>query len=1222
MRKSIFTFIMIVLWAISSEAQNKSGIKFTMPSGAAYSRGRVLVKVRSEYKNQLMSLLNSVSARVKDLPVSRVGQIATPEMIQHASLKAKERAAAPVVDISNYFSISFDQAKNVEEYINKLYATGYFEIVEPEYMMKSDFTPNDPLLSSQYYLGVINAFKAWDINQGDTTVVIAIVDTGGNLNHADLKPNLFKNKWDPVNGIDDDGNGFIDDYQGWDFIGADTMNIYQSDYTPQKYGDRDPSINPNPPVSNAGDLNHGTWVAGCAGASANNGIGIAGVGFKTKLMFTKHTGDNQNVTKGTEYATLLGMMYAADLFHRHGIRGIINCSFGGSGQSQIVQDIINSIVLDQNCLIIASAGNSGISAPSYPAAYNNVISVAATDQNDVAPRFTNYGTTIDLSAPGVGIYTTQYNNTYTTATNGGTVDGTSFSAPITSGAAALVWAQNPSFSAVQVGEQLRVTANASALYTANPGRINQLGLGRLDVYRALTLSLPSIRASNPKLVNANGIAPASGDKAYLSFSFNNKLQSTSAGIKISITTSSSFITITQGTISPGVIAGGATFINSLTPFVFTISPNTPQDLQVNLLITYSDGSYSDYQYVPFVFNPSYIDINSNKITTTITSIGRMGYEDTQNQAKGSGFVFNQNSLLYEMGLIMGTSATNLFNNVRGMNGGFDQDFSSTVSIKQTQPGARSYSEIFGEISNAATPAQQQVVVDYRSLVWQDSVYNKFVIVEYKIKNPTANPLNQFYFGIFADWDVSPSGQHDKAGWDNTNNMGYVHSAQATPAKPYAGIQVLTGSPAYYAIDNNSSIAGNPWGLYSNTANGSFTKVEKYQTISATIGSAGARLKAGVLPAYSGAGGDVSHVVATGPFNISAGQTITVAFALQAAPDSISLKKSARYADSVYNYTLKAPKPTGDSVATCYQAPATFNVSGATKINWYKSFTGGTPFFTGTNYTTGNLQHDTTFFVSNADHSYESVRAAVKATVKANPKILASKATTLCQGDSVLLSVAKDDSTIWNTGNKNNIISVKTTGKYAVRIKDNALGCSTRSDTVSVVVRPGPAANFSTTGDLKIYTPISFNDQSTNAVSWYWDFGDNQNSTTESPTHQYTAIQNYTVKLTATAANGCTNTKLSSISVVTAIENFTHGFSTYPNPVTSSSLNIVIDEQDLSQTRLLLFNSLGQIVYDQNISVEGTHAEISLPFSSFPPGVYILRVQVPNKILTEKVIKAQ
>jgi serine protease len=1214
MRK-IIALIFFALGLTHVTAQKQIRSSFKMPSNAKYSKGRVLVKVRNEFQSELASLSGNKGGRVKNLALNGVIPLVKPEMQKGA---ANGRTKNPAIDISKYYSLTFDPGEDVEKYINQLYATGYFEIVEPEYKYKTDLTPNDPAISQQYYLGLIKAFDAWDITQGDTSVVIAIVDTGGNLSHADLSPNLYKNWRDPINGIDDDNNGYIDDYQGWDFIGADTANVNNPDFI----GDNDPSINPNPPTANVQDLSHGTWVAGCASASTNNGIGIAGVGYKTRLLFTKHSADDQKPTDGSEYNVYNGMLYAAYFnqtpVHTEKIRMIINCSFGGSGQSQIIQDIINHIVLDRNCVVVAAAGNDGNNTPGYPASYDNVLSVAATDENDKVASFSSYGTYVGISAPGVDIYTTQYNNTYSSTT----VSGTSFSTPITSGAAALVWAANPGYTASQVREQLRVSADATALYTANPTYVNELGVGRLDIKRALTLTLPSIRASNPKLVNQNGFSPVPGDKAFLSFDFTNYLNSTSGGIKISISTLSAEITISKSAISPGIIAGGSTISNNLTPFELTISSTAPQNTVVYVLITYSDGSYSDYQYVSFFVNPSFIDVNSNQIGTTVTGIGRIGFQDTQDatRTEGQGFIFNQNQLLFEMGLIMGTDSTHLFNNVRGLNGGFDEDFSSTVQIKQIVPGLRSYSEIYGEFSNSTTTAQQAVVIDYRSLVWQDSVYSKFVILEFQIKNPTANALSNFYFGIFADWDITNNGANDAANWDNGNNLGYVYPAISS-AKPYAGIQLLTGSPAYYAIDNDAAISGNPFGLYnSKTGAESFTHGEKFETISAVIGSGRERLQAGTQTG----GDDVSHVVSSGPLTIAAGQTVTVAFALHAANNLSDLQKSARYADSVYNYTLKAVSPIGDSVAICYKTPATLNASGASVIKWYNAFTGGQSFFTGTRYTTGNLLNDTTFYVSNADHSYGSVRSAVKATVLANPKISTSGSTILCQGDTVKLSVAPSDSTLWSDGEKTNTIQVQKAGKYAVEVKNNALSCVLNSDTILVTVNPRPTADFSTSsGDLKIDTPITFTDQSTDAITWFWNFGDGQSSSSENTSHSYTVIKNYTVTLTVTATDGCADFKSSTISVITAIEEPTtsNGVQIFPNPVNTQSLKVVINYDNLDQATLSLTNSVGQVVLDQDISSSGNHVEIAIPTTALPAGLYIIRLKVGDNIVARKVIKS-
>ena len=1188
--KKVVAFILLTAGLLEASAQVKGQKFFKMPAHVEYQRGRVLVKIKNEYKDEVSQwAIRNSATQVKNVALNSVAHLVNPELDRHGAARMGARAQNPSVDISKYFSLTFDASRNVEDYINQLYATGYFEIVEPEYKYSSTFTPNDPSISQQYYLTLIKAFEAWDITQGDTTIVIAIVDTGGNLTHADISPNLYKNwKEFPPNGKDDDSNGFIDDYQGWDFMGADTLNINSSNFV----GDNDPS------VTKGGDISHGTWTGGCASASANNGKGIAGVGYKTRLLFTKHTADNQKTSNGGLYSVYSGMIYAAN----QGDVKIINCSFGGSGQSQIIQDIINYIVIDRNCIIVASAGNDGSSSPTYPAAYDNVLSVAATGKNDARASFSNFGTTIDISAPGVGIYTTSYNNVYTT------VDGTSFSAPITAGAAALVWAKNPTYTAQQIAEQLRVSADATALYTANPTFSNQLGKGRLDIQRALTLELPSVRASNPKLVNQSGFAPIPGDKAFLTFDFKNFLKSTSAGIQISVSSISPAVTITKGTISPGIIVGGAAISNKLTPFELTIKSGAPANTLVDLLIKYSDGNYSDYQYASFYVNPSFIDVNSNQIASTVTGIGRIGYQDTDgNRVQGTGFIFNQNQLLFEMGLIMGTSSTNLYNNVRSTSSGYDEDFVSTTSIKQIVPGQRSYSEIFGTFSNSAAPTSQAVVADYRSLVMKDAPYDKFVILEYKVKNPTANALNNFYFGIFSDWDITTDGQQDAADWDSNNKLGYVYPAQ-TAAKPYAGIQVLTGTPNYYAIDNDQTISGNPFGIYDG-----YTDAEKFTTISTQ------RLKAGQL---NSTGNDVSHVVSSGPYSIAAGQTITLAFALHAGANLSELQASARYADSLYNYTMQVSKPLANPDSTCYNTTTTLNATGASSIKWYDTFTGGQSFFKGTQYTTGKLKNDTIFYVSNADHFYEIVRTPIKVKVKANPKISTSGSTTLCQGDTIKLSVASSDSTLWSNGQKTNSIKAYVAGKYAVKVKDNFLGCTSLSDTVKIVVNTKPTANFSFSGDLKTLVPITFTDQSTNAVTWFWDFGDGQSSTDKSPVHTFPSPSK-SVKLTITAANACADTKTTAISIITAIEELPlNGLKVYPNPVSSQGLQIEIDGDDLSQAQLKLTNSLGQIIFSQDIATSETHAELTIPSSALSEGLYIVKLSVGNKTVVRKVIKVQ
>ena len=262
------------------------------------------------------------------------------------------------------------------------------EWAEPKFVYSIEFVPNDPFYSSQYALTKIKAPEAWNISTGDTTIVIAIIDTGVDWDHPDLAANIWRN-WDeiPGNGIDDDFNGFVDDVRGWDFGGLN--------------GNPD-----NDPMEDRPD--HGTHVAGDASAVTDNSIGVASIGFKSKIMAVKTIRDDFRNPSGLPFVVYgyEGIKYAAD----NGAK-IINCSWGGGGYSLLGQEIIN-YATSLGALVVAAAGNNNSSAPFYPASYNNVLSVAATDESDMKTSFSNYGSGVDVSAPGINIYSTWQNDTY------------------------------------------------------------------------------------------------------------------------------------------------------------------------------------------------------------------------------------------------------------------------------------------------------------------------------------------------------------------------------------------------------------------------------------------------------------------------------------------------------------------------------------------------------------------------------------------------------------------------------------------------------------------------------------------------------------------------------------------------------------------------------------------------------------------------------------------
>ncbi|HED15896.1 MAG TPA: hypothetical protein ENI64_03625 [Gammaproteobacteria bacterium] len=289
----------------------------------------------------------------------------------------------------------------------------------------------------------ISAALAWDITTGSSGVVVAVLDTGMELNHADLAANLWVNPGEIAgNGIDDDGNGFIDDVNGWNF--ANNSN------------------DPSPTGGSCGG--HGTHTAGTVGAVGNNGIGVSGVSWTVQIMplniFT--------LINGTSCGAFSSDILAAIGYYTMMNVRISSNSYGGGGYNQAVSDAI----MASNSLFVVAAGNDGLdndTTPSYPSSYPliNILSVAATDANDLLASFSNFGTlSTDIAAPGVSILSTGVNSTYTIKS------GTSMSTPHVAGAAALLLAQDPNLTIQEMKWRLMNGVDNLALPVASGGRMN------------------------------------------------------------------------------------------------------------------------------------------------------------------------------------------------------------------------------------------------------------------------------------------------------------------------------------------------------------------------------------------------------------------------------------------------------------------------------------------------------------------------------------------------------------------------------------------------------------------------------------------------------------------------------------------------------------------------------------------------------------------------------
>jgi len=302
------------------------------------------------------------------------------------------------------------------------------------------FTPNDPHITYQWALAKVSAYEAWDIAQGNKSTVVAVLDTGIDWNHPDIGPNIWS---------DEDG------YHGYNFIADNRIpmddNIHSYDangvWLPNTY------------------TYHGTHVAGVVGAVTDNGLGMAGIA-QVSLMAVKVMNESG---EGTDSTVASGVRWAVD----HGA-DVITMSLGVDGPSTVLQREI--LYASRNGVVmVAASGNSGTSYVSYPAAYPQVIAVGATDSADRRASFSNFGTDLDLMAPGVQIYSAQGDFGYQY------LSGTSTAAPHVAGVAAIMVSINPALTAVEVGEVLNETARDISMN----GYDTSTGWGIVNAFEAI-----------------------------------------------------------------------------------------------------------------------------------------------------------------------------------------------------------------------------------------------------------------------------------------------------------------------------------------------------------------------------------------------------------------------------------------------------------------------------------------------------------------------------------------------------------------------------------------------------------------------------------------------------------------------------------------------------------------------------------------------------------------
>ncbi|MEM9598604.1 MAG: S8 family serine peptidase [Acidobacteriota bacterium] len=372
---------------------------------------------------------------------------------------------------TGFVDIEIPSGEDVFEVIDAYLASGSVAIAEPNTFGEYTLVPNDPSYGSEYHLPIIDAEEAWDTTVGLPSAIVAVLDSGSEFTHEDLGfgTDAYQNVWlnngedawsDPDNpstgnGVDDDNNGYVDDWKGYDFSSGNN--------------------------NSSGPFFHGTAVAGVLGAKTNNGTGIAGAagGWNGVGALVMIAGVGDSFPDGSAIDDAI--LYAADM-GAHVVQLSLTV-----GASAAIDAAVADAQDNSNMVVICASGNAGSTTMPYPASNPRIISIGATNASDLRAGFSNHGTDLDLSAPGDNIFALDLNDGYNFT------GGTSFAAPLVSGVVALMLSVNPDLTHTEVRQILHDTADKVGGYNYNwdatrPGHSFELGYGRVNARRAVEAS--------------------------------------------------------------------------------------------------------------------------------------------------------------------------------------------------------------------------------------------------------------------------------------------------------------------------------------------------------------------------------------------------------------------------------------------------------------------------------------------------------------------------------------------------------------------------------------------------------------------------------------------------------------------------------------------------------------------------------------------------------------
>lgn len=1036
-----------------------------------FTDGKIYIKIQNA------STLPKVNDKVVNL--SNVPELKDLAMKYGVTLVERPFFRSLSADLRQTYRVTFTQIAQVDNFIADLQKLPTVQFAERVPLMKLTLTPNDlgtqSWTNGNWSLFRVNAQQAWDISTGNPNVKIAITDNAIQTNHTDLAANIWVNPGEIANNnVDDDGNGYVDDVNGWDS------------------GDDD--NNPNPPNTS---FDHGTHCAGISGAVSANGTGIASLGYNISIMACKATANSAGanaVTNGydaVDYAISAG----AD---------IISMSWGGPGGSQTEQTLFN-LANQQGIVCIAAAGNDNSSQQFYPAAYNNVISVASTGNNgsnDQKSSFSNFGTWIDISAPGANIRSTVPTNAYDI------LSGTSMACPLVSGLAGLILSINPNLTPAQVENCIESTA--ANINSSNSNFVNQLGAGRIDAFAAAQCALATVTPFDASIINI--ISPAQGSSCTTQYSPQITLRNNGQNALTAVTIQWS-------------LNGGA-------PTNFNWTGNLAPQAQVNVTlpnITVPPGSATYTATTLATVNGNQNDGNAgnNSSTRTFTVLNPSGqplpftenFESGNFNTNGWGIDNPDGGITWEVsqtgGQQTGTQSAelNFFN--YATQGQRDGLITPVLNLSGLSSATLTFEYAYKRFNNNGTPAATDSMV----IVVSNNCGQSFPIRIFSGGESgqgtfatAASSGTEFTPAAADDWCFGPAGTGVSVcptislnqflgqsirikfeGWNNYGNNLFLDdiniTGQASVAPPTASFTTTSNTIcAGQTVTFNSTSSGNPTGLQWTFPGGSpGTSTAANPTV--TFNTAGT---------YT-----VTLVASNSGGNTTATQVITV----NAAP----------------NITV-TPGQTG----ICQGGNINLQASGAQSYTWSPS--------TGLNTTNGatviaSPSQTTTYTITGVANTC-SAQQTVTVSVSPQPVVQVTQGTQVCAGSSVALNATGATSYTWSpatglsatTGNSVNASPSQTT-TYTITGSTN--GCS-NTTTTTVTVNPVPQVGVST-ADNSLCAGQQATLNATGGSSFTWSPATGLNTTNgisvvASPTQTIT----YTASTTSNA--GCTGTGTITITV--------------------------------------------------------------------------------------------